>query len=60
MFATAFARPPGPEETARLLRLLARSAELHGQSPNTLLASPPVWQDFAHALFNLKEFIYVF
>jgi hypothetical protein len=60
MFAAAFARPPSPEETTRLLRLLARAAELHGAAPNALLASQPVWQDFAHALFNLKEFIYVF
>jgi hypothetical protein len=59
MFTCAFARPPSSEETARLLRLLARSAELHGQNESTLLTSQPVWQDFAHALFNLKEFIYV-
>jgi hypothetical protein len=60
MFAAAFARAPSPEENERLMRLLERSAELHGVAPPTLLASQPVWQDFAHALFNLKEFIYVF
>jgi hypothetical protein len=59
MFAAAFGRPPSPAEVARLTRLLARSAELHGQRMETILASPPVWLDFAHALFNLKEFVYV-
>ncbi len=59
MFAAAFARPPRPDETARLVRFAQRSAELHGAEAGALLACQPVWQDVAHALFNLKEFIYV-
>jgi hypothetical protein len=58
MFAAAFARPPAEEEAARLSALVNRLAELHGQAEN-VLRHQPVWQDFAHALFNLKEFIYV-
>ena len=59
MFMAAFARPPQPDETARLVKLAYRSAELHGVAPVALLSSLPVWQDVAHAIFNLKEFIYV-
>ena len=59
MFMAAFARPPQPDETARLVKLAYRSAELHGVAPAALLSSQPVWQDVAHVIFNLKEFIYV-
>jgi hypothetical protein len=59
MFVAAFARPPTSEETARLVKLVQRSAALHGASPDALLQFEPVWQDVAHAIFNLKEFIYV-
>ncbi len=59
MFATAFGRPSSATETERLVRLAQRSAELRMIKSDTLLASQPVWQDVAHAIFNLKEFIYV-
>ncbi|MCA9207438.1 MAG: DUF1553 domain-containing protein, partial [Planctomycetales bacterium] len=59
MFAAALGRPPSPEETERLVRLVERSAALHGAAADSLLACQPAWQDAAHALFNLKEFIYV-
>lgn len=47
MFETALAREPSEEEMKRW-RELAR--ELEG---------PRLWQDLAHAIFNLKEFLYV-
>ena len=47
MFETALAREPSEEEMKRW-RELAR--ELDG---------PRLWQDLAHAIFNLKEFLYV-
>jgi len=71
IFTAAFARPPQPDETARLMKLAQRSAELRGfqpvapsyspegAEPGALLSCQPVWQDVAHAIFNLKEFIYV-
>ena len=59
MFTAALGRPPRAEELARLVKLATRSAELHGLAPGALLTYQPVWQDVAHALFNLKEFIYV-
>lgn len=59
MFTAAFVRPPKPDETARLVKLAQRSAELRGVEAGALLSCQPVWQDVAHAIFNLKEFIYV-
>lgn len=59
MFATAFARPPENEETDRLLKLIDRSAKLRGVDAGALMNCEPLWQDVAHAIFNLKEFIYV-
>ena len=59
MFTTAFARPPQPEETARIVKLARRSAELRGADAGALMRCQPVWQDVAHAIFNMKEFIYV-
>jgi hypothetical protein len=59
MFHTAFARPPRPEEIERLVTLARRSAELRKAEPSALLTCQPVWQDVAHAIFNLKEFVYV-
>ena len=59
MFGAALGRPPREEELARLVKLASRSAELHGIAPGVLMACQPVWQDVAHALFNVKEFIYV-
>ncbi|MEN9575550.1 MAG: hypothetical protein RL514_3405 [Verrucomicrobiota bacterium] len=59
MFAAALGRPPRDEELPRLVKLASRSAELHGIAPGALMACAPVWQDVAHALFNVKEFIYV-
>jgi len=59
MFAAAFARPPQPDETTRLVKLAQRSAELRGAEAGALLTCQSVWQDVAHAIFNLKEFIYV-
>jgi hypothetical protein len=59
MFTTALGRPPREEELSRLVKLAGRSAELHGLAPGALMACQPVWQDVAHALFNVKEFIYV-
>lgn len=59
MFAQAVARPPTAEESDRLMRLLARLAELRGVTAEEVLRAQAEWQDFAHALFNMKEFIYV-
>ena len=59
MFVTALGRPPRDEELLRLVKLASRSAELHSLAPGALMTCAPVWHDVAHALFNVKEFIYV-
>lgn len=57
MLAAALARRPSQEEVERLVKLVERSAQLRGVSAD--LECRPAWQDAAHAIFNLKEFIYV-
>ncbi|HEY1785113.1 MAG TPA: DUF1549 and DUF1553 domain-containing protein, partial [Pirellulales bacterium] len=59
MFVAALSRQPTSEEAARLVKLARRSAELHAVGGGDLLQAQDVWQDVAHAIFNLKEFIYV-
>jgi hypothetical protein len=59
MFTAALGRPPHEAETERLLRLVQQSALVRGERCGSLLACQPAWQDAAHAIFNLKEFIYV-
>jgi hypothetical protein len=59
MFAAALARPPTDAEVERLVRLARRSGELRQVNSDSLLTSPDIWQDVGHAIFNLKEFIYV-
>jgi hypothetical protein len=59
MFAAALARPPRPEEIARLMTLVQQSGKLRDVAATELIGCQPVWQDVAHAIFNLKEFIYV-
>lgn len=58
MLEAALGRPADEIQVGGLLRLVQRSAELRGNAGD-LMKSPVVWQDAAHAVFNLKEFIYV-
>ncbi len=58
MLETAFSRPAQPQEINSLLQLTNRSLELRGVNQE-LLGCQPAWQDAAHAVFNLKEFLYV-
>ncbi|MBS0266586.1 MAG: PSD1 domain-containing protein [Planctomycetes bacterium] len=58
MLQRALGRPGRPEEIAGLAQFVRRSAELRSVSEG-ILVHPQVWQDAAHAVFNLKEFLYV-
>ena len=59
MFLAALGRRPGSAEKERFEVLVNRLSALH-QVPSTgLLTSAAVWRDVAHAMFNLKEFIYI-
>ncbi len=46
IYQLAFARPPTPAEADRALAFLRTAGD-------------DAWRDFAHALFNMKEFIYL-
>src|SRR5260370_1387218 len=58
MFRAAFGRLPDEAERARFAGLAKEMASLHKVAPDKLLESRDVWKDMAHAIFNLKEFIY--
>ena len=47
MFLSALGRPPAPLELDRSLVYLGEDADAGA------------WSDLAHAIFNLKEFLYV-
>ncbi len=59
MFRTALGRLPTDDERARFEQAVRRLAELHRVPAGEILKSLPVWKDLAHAVFNLKEFIYI-
>jgi hypothetical protein len=59
MFQTALGRPPLNDERERFVRFVAQLADVHQVSVAAVTGSMPVWQDVAHALFNVQEFIYI-
>lgn len=59
LFETALSRPPTSEELARFEQAAQDLATLHQVPAGEILKSKPIWKDLAHAVFNLKEFIYV-
>ncbi len=60
MFRTALGRLPDDAERARFSGLAKELASLHkvAPDPSEALKNRDVWKDMAHAIFNLKEFIY--
>lgn len=58
MFRQALGRPPSKRERQRFVRLIR---ELGGavSTDASLLHDKQVWQDAAHAMFNMKELIYI-
>ncbi len=59
MFLTALGRKPAPAETVRFETAVRELAELHQVQPDGVMKHRDLWKDVAHAVFNLKEFIYV-
>ena len=59
MYLKAFARRPSEAEKARLGEYLRRLAADRGTSTELLLYDASVWQDVAHSLFNLKEYLFI-
>lgn len=59
IYLSALNRPPSAEELDRMEVFVRDLAELHAVSADQMLSSQPLWKDVAHAVYNLKEFIYV-
>lgn len=59
MLLRALSRPASASEVPGLVQLVQQSAQLRGVEPSALMNSQLVWADAAHAVFNLKEFLYV-
>jgi hypothetical protein len=59
MFETALGRTANQSEMNRFVQAVERFAALRGVGSNAIMNSPEVWKDAAHAVFNLKEFIFV-
>ncbi len=59
MFVKALSRRPSDAERARVAGYLEAVAAERGSAPHLLLYDPQVWQDVAHSLFNLKEYLFV-
>ena len=55
MYLEAFARPPTPAEIDACLKSLDRMSRLRTPSDNGLAG----WESLSHALFNVKELIYI-
>ena len=59
MFMRALGREPSSTELDKSRTFLAALADEHGVDPAAVASSPPVWRDFAQAIFNFKEFLYI-
>ena len=59
MFVKALARRPTAAERSRVVDYLSTVAAARGTSQALLLYEAGVWQDVAHSLFNVKEFIFI-
>ena len=59
MFLSAPSRPPREEEQEGFAQAVVAPAALHQVPPAETLHSQAVWRDVAHAMFNMKEFIYI-
>ena len=59
MFVQALGRTATVEELATSQEFLRELAQEHAIPTDTLEQNERVWQDFAHSLYCLKEFIYV-
>ena len=59
MFQLALNRLPESDELQRFERTVFELAKLHQVPESDILKSQTVWRDLGHAMFNLKEFVYI-
>ena len=60
MYQQAFGREPLNDELKAGITFLHNQAQAYGITEANALDDKRVWKDLCHALFNLKEFIYIF
>ena len=59
MFLRALGRRPSQREAERFRRAVQDLAQIHQCTPDGVMKHRELWKDLAHAVFNMKEFIYV-
>ena len=59
LFTRSFGRAPSAAEIDKAQTFVAKLAAEHDVSEDNVPTDPRIWQDFAQALFNFKEFIYI-
>ncbi len=59
MFLSALGRSPTSEERQRFTQATLQFADLEQVPSADVLKNHAVWKDVAHAVFNLKEFIFI-
>ena len=59
LFESALGRPAAVSEKQRFIEAAEHLAELRSLRKEALLSSQEIWEDLAHAVFNLKEFIFI-
>jgi hypothetical protein len=59
LFLRSLSRPPTAEELVASIAWLDGEAARRGVDPSATAAAIPLWQDLAHAVLNLEEFIHV-
>jgi hypothetical protein len=59
MILQALGRPPVADEREEFEDLVRQLSELYQVRPESILRERTIWKDIAHAIFNLKEFIYI-
>ncbi len=59
MFERALGRKPSAAERDQAATFLSSLASEHSVEQNALLSDVRIWRDFAEAIWNFKEFVYV-
>jgi hypothetical protein len=59
MFLRAVGRSPNEAELQRFVSLVRRLSDNPSATEAALLKDKSVWQDAAHAIFNMKELVYI-
>ena len=59
VYKNALGRKPTTSESKQSVEYVKQQAKELGVAEDALLSNVDVWQDFCHAIFNVKEFIFI-